>query len=175
MARQSRFRQMAPARAPRRVADWGIGPEGVVQRAASGSVLFPNGAQPVVPEPTLVRTRGHVLLFLSSAVGVADGFDGAVGIGMVTDKAFAAGIASMPTPITDLGWEGWLWHSFFSVKAVGAQSTVTTAAIQRITIDSKAMRKTGDEMVWFAALEATEGGEAVLNASLNCRLLLKLS
>ena len=112
-----------------------------------------------------------------------DGYIGAFGIGMVTDQAFTAGIASIPGPLNDDEWDGWLYHSYFALHASAAIGDVVSAAddfpnVQaaalRLEIDSKAMRKTKRGMVMVAAVEVEETGDAVLQWFFNCRQLFKL-
>ena len=56
---------------------------------------------------TIVRVRG--LLSVGVQAFTADiEFQGAFGIGLVSDQAFAAGAASIPGPWTDPDWSGWL-------------------------------------------------------------------
>ena len=57
-----------------------------------------------------------MLLWLSTGTSALDGYDGAVGLCIVSENAFNAGIASIPTPITDIQWDGWLWYQSFSLR-----------------------------------------------------------
>jgi len=174
---------------PRRQSDWGIGTQTGVdgsaqELTASGSLLATGGVSTTLPGLTLVRTRGECLLFLSNATAANDGFDCAFGIGVVTDEAFAAGIVSIPTPITDEGSDIWLYHRYFSLSASsplsGAAAVDRTAlspatAVFRFTVDSKAMRKLTVQDTIFAALEVVERGTATLRWHFNSRSLFKLS
>ena len=65
---------------------------------------------------TIVRTYGLLSLMLRSATAIGDGFTGAFGIGKATAAAFTAGIASLPTPLMEVDWDGWLVHQFFDVR-----------------------------------------------------------
>ncbi len=55
---------------------------------------------------TIVRTRGYVQVLLTTATAANNGFQGAFGIGIASTAAIAAGIASVPTPLTEQAWEG---------------------------------------------------------------------
>ena len=94
---------------------WGLGPNAVdMTGAASNSAVWSNGIGLVTDaEVTIVRIRGSFMVFLESFTAANDGFTGAIGIGIVNSQAFAAGIVSMPTPITESDWGGWMWHQFF--------------------------------------------------------------
>jgi len=125
-------------------------------------------------EETLVRTRGLFDIFLTSSSSAGDGYFGAVGIGLVTLAAFTAGAASVPTPVTEDGWDGWLWHQYVSVHEDSPDGQGDGGGHHRVEIDAKAMRKVQGEMVLYAAFEFTEIGTAVANIFLNSRMLSKL-
>ena len=97
-------------------------------------------------------------------------------MGVVTSQAFSTGIGAMPTPITEMDWDGWLWHSFFEVHGPVVSSTElnSPAMAQRIEIDSKAMRKLGLQETLFMAAEFTELGTATATIRVGTRVLLKL-
>ena len=129
-----------------------------------------SGITSLVEGVTIVRTRGYVELVSNGAAAVGDGFTGAVGIGVVTEPAFTAGIVSMPTPVTDIFWEGWMWHQMFSFRSGNIDQDLR----QWFEIDSKAMRRINDGEVIFMAIEVTEIGTAVLEFTGGCRQLWKL-
>ena len=156
-----------------RSTSWSLGPNGVIQRTATGSVIFAVGAQALSDGNTVIRTRGELLIGLSAATSAVDGYSGAVGICIVTENAFNAGIASIPTPITDIVWDGWLAYQSFASKLYGPDLG-RTATVARYQLDSKAMRKIKVTDVMVAVLEATEVGSSTLNMSLETRVLVKL-
>ena len=161
---------------PRRRSSWEFGPGGSasIGFTASSSVFLGSAIVPTTPGLTLVRIRGHVLLGLTAATALG-GFSGAIGIGLATSAAVTAGIASVPTPLTELGDENWLWHSFFSVRAPSATlSDWTDAAMVRILIDSKSMRKFDEGMSIYAAIEVVEEGTSVMRVDLDSRALALL-
>ena len=117
----------------------------------------------------MIRTRGLLLATLESFTAVGDGFFGAIGLGIVTTAAATAGVASIPTPITEAGWDGWLLHRYVAVESsIGAGSP---GEVHRLDLDSKAMRKVNEDesivMVW----EGTENGTAVINVQCRVRVL----
>ena len=184
MARSRGFRQV---QVPRRKTDWGLGPanEAGTTITGSGSSLGSSAISPTVPGLTLVRTRGHALWYLNQASAANNGFHGAMGIGIATLAAVTAGAASVPTPITEADWDGWIWHQFFQCRSGGIidgsvsadhDLVNSTSAAVRFEIDSKAMRKfSDDDMAIFAALEVTEVGTAAMVWSFDSRMLFKLS
>jgi len=174
MPRRRATQRGFPARATRLTA-WAIGPEGATAHSASNAQLMPTGVIPNIEALTIIRIRGTFLFFLTSVSSVSDGFLGAVGIGIVTDEAFTAGIGSMPTPLSDDEDELWMWHSFFHAIAVSTTNIDRQMTTQiRLPIDSKAMRKFEPGNTLFAAVEVTETGTAVGQAHLLTWTLIKL-
>ena len=177
-------------RSQRRKTSWQIGAQtgtdgspqnigsSVAQLATVGALAAEDGL-------TLVRTRGEFVAFLSATGSALDGFHGAFGIAVVANAAFVAGVGSLPTPITEENWDGWLYHRYFSLQA-GDQLAVATAATQlnqsnatnaalRVEVDSKAMRKLETDMVIYACVEVIAFGvSAQMQWSFNSRSLVKL-
>ena len=163
------------SRAPRRKTSWAVGPSGIVSLTASSVAIFPNGAQVLFDGDTEVRLRGELILGLALATSAFDGFSGAVGICYVSENAFNAGVASIPTPITDIAWDGWTWFQMFHLKNMSAGLDEDALLAQvRIVVDSKAMRKLRATDIQVAVIEATEVGASQLHAEISTRSLLKL-
>ena len=118
-------------------------------------------------------------LALVTATAVLDGFRGiAIGICTVSENAFNAGVASIPSPVTDVGWDGWQYHSFLQDLVAGASTptTINGSSLSEVEIDTKAMRKIKDTDVTVGVLEMlTEIGTATARFSARTRLLDKLS
>ena len=183
----ARFRGTFPARAirtNRRLTSWELGTGGtaVATRAAPGSqfvgsaIALAAGASRL----TVIRIRGYFNIILSLATSAKDGMTGAFGIGLATTAAVTAGIASVPTPITEQNSDNWLYWQAFSVK--GAQAYAAGAApgleqmntFKEFIIDSKAQRKMDDEMSIYAALEVVEVGAATIDFHHDSRALVLL-
>ena len=179
MTRSSRqFRGgSSPVRA-RRKSSWEEGPGGsaAVAVASSTSVIIGLGAQLLQDGTTLVRTRGLLHAWLVSVSAANEGFRGAFGIGIVRDQAFAVGVTAVPTPITDQGWDGWLFWMPFFIEAPATMATFGNAgsAVVDMPIDTKAMRKLDLGDTIYGVLEVTENGTAVANVHFDSRVLLKL-
>ena len=116
------------------------------QAVASGvsvsSVIVSEATLENSPNPTIVRSRGDLLVMITSGGAPASG-QFTSGLIVVTADALAAG--AVPSPLQDIGSD-WLWWSNRGMRTVsgGAASDEDgEAGIVRIPIDSKAMRKVG--------------------------------
>ena len=98
--------------------------------------IFVTSAVPLRDEMTIKRIRG--LLVISADVTTGENQIGAIGAIIVTDTAVAAGVASMPDPITDINDEGWMMYQPFGMRS-GDASGVGVTSLQ-VPFDSKAMR-----------------------------------
>ena len=157
--------------------DWSFGPGtgGITSLIAPGSAILGAGVSATASEITVMRTRGICTTAIKN-VGAADadGMTGAVGIGKCTLAAFTAGIGSVPTPLTEVGWDGWLWHSFFAVFDNDVSRAPSDLIFQCFAIDSKAMRKIDSDEVIYAAVEVgTEIGTVTLDVHLDTRILFQ--
>jgi len=133
-----------------------------------GSVISPTSG-PL----TLIRTRGLLTLLLTGATSAGDGFQGAFGIGRVTSAALDVGIGSVPSPIAELAWDGWLYHTFFSCHAQDTSLRGGIAQAMQIVIDSKAMRKFDVQEDIYAAIESVEIGTAAMSVFFDSRMLFQ--
>ncbi len=173
-------------RSPRRKTSWSEGVGGTAtqsQITASSSVIASAVLLIIEDGVTLIRTRGRLQLFLDNAAAGGEGFLGAFGIAVATSAAVAAGAASVPTPITEQGWDGWLyWRAIQLMSASAITGGAATdrdvlnesLVVQNIEIDSKAMRKLKEEDTIYACLQVIEIGTATLNWNLDSRVLFKL-
>ena len=175
-------------RSQRKRTSWDVGPEtaggGQPQTiTASLGELAAVAVQLLVDNQTLVRTRGELMMLLETSSLQGNGFHGAFGIAKATTAAITAGAASVPTPLTEEEWDGWIYHRYFSLLSGGTiavataaqqadQVNATTAAL-RLEVDSKAMRKVEIFEGLYAAIEVVEFGTAQMTWSFNSRLLFK--
>ena len=162
---------------PRRVTEWAEGVQ-EVDGAITASVkqLWSAAVAVTATGVTIVRTRGYVRAHLNSADAVGAGFAGAFGIGLAQTDALAIGVTALPGPVSDLEWEGWLWHQFFDIRAVTAtiaDGVNAASASQFFEIDSKAMRKFEDGVQLFGITEATEDTNATMEVQADTRMLIK--
>ena len=165
---------------PRRKTSWIIGPDQalIASFTSAGSRLWSLGVQTGLDANTIVRIHGEYTLSLSAVTSIGDHFAAVgLGIGLCTDEAFAAGVASVPGPLTDHDWDGWMWHSlhgmFRGVETTEVQRGPMEAVREKI--DSKAMRKFDEGMTVFGAVElGTETGAVTLDFTVRTRMLIKL-
>ena len=141
------------------------------------------GAQSMTPivvygtAGTLVRCRGEIL---ASIDGPADGdaLGIACGLIMADDDAVGAGVASIPSPATDLDAE-WIWHGFLLMQiqagtGVGASLNVG-AVVDRLKVDSKAMRRfKQNEQLVFAVQAVSLSGTPASDVAFGFRMLSAL-
>ena len=176
----ARSRGSFPARrATRNPTDWIIGPDtntlSTMQLTAAGKLLSV-GIAPTIGKLTVIRTRGDWHLEVLRTQGASEGVLLAMGIAVFTSDAFAIGPTAVPGPITDMEWNGWLWHQFVSVDSTGAASQV---ALDNDTffhgqIDSKAMRKIDETQVMALCFEfADEVGTVTATLRFQTRMLSK--
>jgi hypothetical protein len=117
---------------------------------------------------TVVRIRGNIWVASDQASASEEPF-GALGFAVVSDQAEAAGVAALPSPITDEASDLWFLYESFQAYFATGQGVVW----QHYAFDSKAMRKLGDGETIVAMLEnahATFGLEYILKF----RMLIKL-
>ena len=175
----ARRRQLSRS-SPRRRVGWNEGPGGFNEipiTVTTSSVSILGLGQTLLADGfTLVRTRGLIQLALTANTAAGDGFQGAFGICVVFAESFGVGVTAIPDPVTDMNWDGWLWHSFFSLIQGSVFSAQVSAGSgnKTLEIDSKAMRKLRASDTIVLVGEFIETGTAVMIVSGTTRILLKL-
>jgi len=143
-------RNRLPARrfgTARRETSWlDIEPVRVAFTAAGGTITHAMTAAELARRPfTVVRT--YLAVHIETDQLAADEFQhGAVGLEVVTSQAIAAGVGSIPTPVTDAASDQWFLHQwlqsdFTFLSGVGFDAD----AGRTYDIESKAMRKVNDD------------------------------
>ena len=118
-------------------------------------------------------------MWLESVGTVGDGFAQiAHGICIVSENAFGVGVTAVPSPLTDIGWDGWIWHQLtpglFGLSVTESENVGALSMI-RYDIDSKAMRKQKSTDFLIGVSEfAGEIGAATLQFITETRILDKL-
>ena len=122
--------------------------------------------------PTIVRVRGEVSIRPNS-FGADVAISGAFGMAIVSDDAFAAGTASIPRPFDDAEWGGWfVWQSFSNhVESIDQTGVVFPGSIS-YQVDSKAMRKVGENETMVLMCESQSGA---IEIAMHVRTLFLLS
>ena len=176
VGRQRGFRQ-----GPRRQTSWETGPGDntlVTQITSAGSSFVGSAITPTIPGLTIVRLRGGAQFFLSASDSALGGFGGAFGIGIATLAAVTAGAASVPTPLTEQDWNGWIYWTPITVRqitATTADGANSSGIYMRLEVDTKAMRKMKEEDAMYAMIQVSnETGVSVLQASFDSRVLAML-
>ena len=150
------------------------GQTGPIAITAGNNVLLSslNAAALALRPFTIVRTRGIVRWSSDQIAANEDPF-GAVAAIVVSDSASAAGVGSIPTPITQSNADFFVYQpistNFTFVSAVGVDADGGSVS----TFDSKAMRKVGidDDIAWVAEnANAADGASIVVIG----RMLVKL-
>jgi len=159
---------------PRRRKGWDFGPGGtaVTVISASSSVFLGMFVQPTTDGLTLLRLRGMLSFYLTAAAAAADGFQGAIGIGIASAAAITAGAASVPTPITEQSADSWIFWSPISIHVPVASNLL--AGVQHHVVDTKAMRKLDDTDGIYAIVELVEVGAATIQLNFDSRILFAL-
>ncbi len=128
-------------------------------------------------KPTIARIRGTYNVYYDSAA-TSSGVTGAMivtcGICLVSTKAFAAGIASVPLPITNVEFPWIWWDSVMVGQDVRSAVGFTEIGQTNRPIDSKAMRKVPPAHTLIFVFEATGGLQGAPDARLmfDTRILL---
>ena len=158
------------SRAPRRQTQWGGTTSGQTSEtalAAATSVLFSRftaATLEVFPGTplTVVRNRGLFSVRSDQIVQTEMGH-GAFGMAVVSEDAAAAGIASVPTPITNSDWDGWMvWQPFAFGLVFSSAVGFDNNPYQRYDYDSKAMRKLNDNESLIFVVENQDAGSGAL-------------
>ena len=124
----------------RRKTAWvAIDPTATTMVGAGGTFIYAaNAALDALRPYTIVRTIMDFLLVSDQAAAIENQIC-AFGWAVVSDQASAAGVASLPTPVTDLASDLWFFHRF--VMADESNLTDRTKGGTVLHVESKAMRK----------------------------------
>jgi len=119
---------------------------------------------------TVVRVRGEVLVISDQIAAQEEGLMG-LGFGVFSDTAVAAGVASLPDPITNESDDLWFVHKFVFNLITASGLGGNIGGIQ--SFDSKAMRKV-EEGSDIAVVVSNASGVFALEFWLKFRMLVKL-
>ncbi len=155
---------------PKRRTQW-IGPaiQSYVSVATGGATLV--ASFPITEQLTIVRVRGQMSIRPASVSADVD-ISGAMGIGIVSDEALAAGVVSIPEPFTDADWSGWLMWRAFTYHFEFGDGTGVNFPNWTLELDSKAMRRVGPNESLVVIAESESGAYQL---SVPLRVLVKLA
>ena len=169
----SRFRR-ASVRTPKRSKVWVGSTSGAeVSLAAAGTAfqtMVDEASMETQGKPTIARVRGtwHVADDPSQSTGPAL-VAVAMGITVVSTKSVAAGIGSLPTPLTNIEWPWLAWDAV--IAGTEESAAVPYPAILR-DIDSKAMRKVPPASTMIIVFEA--GAELAATSHVNIAFAVRI-
>ncbi len=164
--------------APRRKTEWAsMFSTSVINLPLPGNTAVINSlsaaALSIIVPATLVRMRGFYTFDIDQ-VAADEAYSGAIGLAVVRETARAAGIGSLPVPLTDSSEDLWTWFDFFMgrFEFIDASGIHPNTA-QGVVIDNKAQRKIvdGDAIVVTAESSNFSGG---VDLTFFTRLLFKL-
>ena len=120
------------------------------------------GIATAVGAATIVRTRGYFNCAIVAATA-SSLICGAFGIITVSADAFAAGVGSMPGPITDSGDDWYVWEPIVLQNLATDPHEVDGRTSQLTHFDSRGMRKLkfGEVSAVVVELSATAAGQTV--------------
>ena len=159
MARRRAFVRGAAAISNRRLTQWVRAADVSVYTSLGGSTVIIDQSLGGITEPiTVVRMRGMIDIISDQEIAIERPF-GAVGACVVSDQALAAGVASVPTPISDADSDLWLMHQYFHAPVTHLSSVGYTKVNQTFEFDSKAMRKIPADttLIWVVETGSTVG------------------
>ncbi len=143
--------------------------------SASNAVLMStlNAAALLFRPFTVVRTH-LIISYESDQLAVSEFSQGAFGMQVVTEPAAAGGITTVPTPVTEVDADYFVYQplisSFLFSSGVGFSDSSGQANI--FTVDSKAMRKVDiDDTIAMTVQNASAFGT---NIAVEGRFLVKL-
>ena len=114
MARSDR--SFRGTRTQRRATAWDVGPEGFTgSLSATQQIVFATGSQAVVSGLTIVRIRGALRFFQAIAPSLTNHVDWFFGMCIINENAFGVGLTATPSPLADIGWDGWLMHQMGTI------------------------------------------------------------
>ena len=156
------------------MSEWASVTSGTPATLAPGvAILFASFSQAslgfLVPA-TLIRVRG--MLYWDTNGSAHGRSFGAVGIAVVKETARVAGIASLPSPITEASDDIWLFHHFLQCsRALSTANGFRGDFVHSFEMDAKAMRKLedGDAVVIVVENNVAVGSDASFN--MNARFL----
>ncbi len=112
-------------------------------------------------DETVLRNVGTISVH-SDQQSATEVYEGAFGMIVVSNEAAVAGVASVPTPITDIANDGWFVHVPFmsQIRVITAAGFDPVASLQ-IEFDSKAKRVVQDGSVIALVVESTAASAGI--------------
>ena len=128
-----------------------------------------------VPDPTLVRIRGDLIVQMT----VSSGTPGrcVAGLGIIVVRASALAVPAVPSPLAQ-GDSDWVWWTSVGLNlqggSVGSPNIDGNTISHRVIVDSKAMRKIKpNEAIVFVTENVVVSSTQTVDVLGGLRLLLK--
>ena len=174
MGRSRSFVRGARAISHVRQTEWGGSADiSAFTTLAAGAAVLDQSLTTDDPE-TIVRTRG-VIWVKSDQESAEENPFGAMGIAIVSDQAAAAGVASVPTPITEIDSDLWMVYVPWATSVWDTGGAALTAVNGfAYEFDSKAMRKISADETVVVVVENASSANGVKFA-INFRMLFKVN
>ncbi len=140
--------------------------------AVGGTILFSLNAAALALRPFTVVRSHFELAMRSDQAAAIEQQRSSFGMAVVSDQASAAGVASVPTPFTDMASDLWFVHR----NLFGDESALTdrTRSQTLVSVDSKAMRKVDIGQDIIVVVEFASGGSGLILAVAG-RMLVKVN
>ena len=173
-SRRGQVRRTPLGRGQRRQTLWLTGTTTRTSLAGGGSALVTslNAAGLALRPFTIVRTRGYFTIASDQQLAT-EFYEGAVGSTVVTDQAVAAGVASVPTPISEDASD-WFVYDRIADEFVFGDATGFILGSILARLDSRAMRKVdlGEDLI--TVIEASTLNTSGITITQYMRFLVKL-
>ncbi len=156
MAR-NRFRASSRAR-PK--TQWGIINDTPTTIAGSSAVLLFSGNAAFLAARPFTILRTHVLLhYFSDQSAASETYQAAFGMGVATEAAVAAGVASVPTPISEPEATWFVYEPLFGTFDLADATGFNEPSGYLARVDSKAKRKVtvNDDVYGAIEVQSAEG------------------
>ena len=125
---------------------------------------------------TLARIRGTAFCHMDAGAAL-DSMTVGLGLIVVKAEAFAVGgVASMPSPLSDIE-QSWVWHHIFTMgpAVVAADDGADMSRNSRVEIDSKGQRKLqAEDTLAFVAEGETLAGSPTADIQARIRFMVLL-
>ncbi len=152
-----------------RIGGWSRALDAITNVGTSSAVLLFGFAQSVSETKTTIQRNVMQVNWHSDQEAAAETPFGAMGVCVVTQQAFDAGVASLPDPVTEKDSDVWrVYQPLFTI-----QGADTARVVQQYHIDSrvKVNLQPGTVLAWVVANQsASAGGVIQVTASIYSQL-----
>jgi len=141
----------------------GINQTAITSTSAQKILLSQLNAAALALRPfTIIRTRMNILIQVDQS-SATQRFRGALGRIVVSDQASAAGVASIPGPVTNTDAPFYVYEPLMTSMLFADGTGVQTPSGTLIIVDSKAMRKVGNNEDYVSVLEQVSADGVIIS------------